>query len=185
MYMLPLGKKRYVYFDLALLQDEHCSYLLEEFASWKEMYVYVRDQAEEESAKTLDNFAYMNDVVYANEDLKQPQHRVCFITKEHRAPSGYDEITIGASMYPTVLAYIDSKYLYERKRRWIVNVILGVCMLYYMIYFFNMDNIPATIESLVAIGSVIPILVFALTIGYAIRIGIYRASILFSFLDLF
>lgn len=182
--MIHLGKKHYIYFDLAMLQDADCIYLLEGFAdAYKRMFVVVKCQAEEEVARKLEFFDYICEVIYDVKQMKHKTKHVCFITKKDIAPAGFDSILICASEYVTISEFLDINYKSERNRRIAFNTICFLCMLFYVVLFAFENMLSLTLFEDTGIACLIPALLFGFTILYGIYAGVYRPSIVLAFLD--
>lgn len=193
-------RKRFVYIDTSVLKDEQgealLAHLAEEMIS---VYLYVHDIWEVEEVKQLSNYGYVCETVYGNrmeeavkaslKKYRQYPHEVCLISvgTALSADYGMDVCSIDRDGIASLCDIAIVKGAMHGKLWWGANAIVLTCILYFILYFYFLDDLPAVMTDgmLAFLLCLIPILLLLCTIVIAVVKRVYTCDDIMDFLDIF
>lgn len=190
MKQIPLYRCHYCYVDKAALLDEHCEWLFEMLASRHHLiHLVLHDAWELEQVKNLEAFGYLCEVLYG-EDLVQrvALHRethgyaeketVLFLYQDAEAAANMLLIALGQDRaYATIDDFLAAYCHQERSMRRKVILVLVSCLVYFVLYFHNLDVMPLWMVEgpLAFLLFLLPAMLLLLTFLYGLYRSIYTA----------
>lgn len=199
--MVALSNKKYVYIDIAVLQEDKGVSLIEELIrKRKRIIIYVKDDREETQANELLKYVYIYELVKGEDRIaslqrtwnlkKQKPHKIIVIMKcpvRIFASIPIDVISISSTDDQSVAALFCEYKKLESKKRRIVNMITLSCIFFYILYFLGMNWLPSFLVHKRCVGVVCwtPAILLCLSILYGIRSGLYRLEDISEVFDVF
>lgn len=193
-----MQRKYHIYVDKKVLMDDACLSMFEELAAkHRVMYLYLHDIWELEEVKKLEQYEYICDVVYGismesavQSNVISKGQNVKQVLLLHSGEGVYhkpfDMVGINHEGSVDLNRFLEEKSKEIKHKRRIVLSILALCILYFIVYFLNLDSMPPfMVDGWIAfLFALIPAQVFIITLFYGLYCGAISWSFLGELLDL-
>lgn len=199
--MVALSNKKYVYIDIAVLQEDKGVSLIEELIrKRKQLFIYVKDDQEETQVNELLKYVYPYELVKGEDriarlqqtwDLKKQKFQQIVVIMKC-ATQAFLSLPIDVISIPLMddqsvaCLFFEYRKLESKKRR-IINMITLPCIFFYILYFLGMNWLPSFLVHGRCVGVVCwtPAVLLGFSILYGIRSGLYHLEDVSEVFDVF